>query len=153
MNARGPSVGLALAAAGSAILVVAVGVAIILLLRGPGDDGAGVGAGASPATSDPAGAGSSSAVDPDAPPGVLEQCSDDGGPTLPRSGRGTDATSCAFAVAVHEAYFRTARPGDPAQVEAVSPTTGQSYQMGCIENHNSGGIICRGGDNAVVFLY
>lgn len=139
---RAPSVGLVLAAAGSAILVVAVAVAIILLVRGAGDDGA------APVAADP-----TPAADPDAPPGVLEQCGDDGGEVLPRSGRGTDATSCAFAVAVHEAYFRAARPGDPAQVEAVSPATGQSYQMGCIENHNNGGIICRGGDNAVVFLY
>ena len=156
-----PSVGLVLAAAGSAILVVAVGVVILLLIRGPGDDGAGAdGATALGGESGTGGSSSSSSLssasttaDADAPPGVLEQCSDSGEPVLPRSGRGTDATSCAFAAAVHEAYFRTARPGDPAMVEAHSPTTGQRYEMGCIANHNHGGIICRGGDNAVVFLY
>ncbi|HIW68761.1 MAG TPA: hypothetical protein H9878_11675 [Candidatus Dietzia merdigallinarum] len=155
-----PSVGLVLAAAGSAILVVAVGVVILLLIRGPGDDGAGAdGATALGGETGTAGSSSSSlssastTADADAPPGVLEQCSDSGEPVLPRSGRGTDATSCAFAAAVHEAYFRTARPGDPAMVEAHSPTTGQRYEMGCIANHNNGGIICRGGDNAVVFLY
>lgn len=156
-----PSVGLVLAAAGSAILVVAVGVVILLLIRGPGDDGAGAdGATALGGETGTAGSSSSSSLssasttaDADAPPGVLEQCSDSGEPVLPRSGRGTDATSCAFAAAVHEAYFRTARPGDPAMVEAHSPTTGQRYEMGCIANHNNGGIICRGGDNAVVFLY
>ena len=154
-----PSVGLVLAAAGSAILVVAVGVVILLLIRGPGDDGAGAD-GATALGGETGTAGSSSSLssasttaDADAPPGVLEQCSDSGEPVLPRSGRGTDATSCAFAAAVHEAYFRTARPGDPAMVEAHSPTTGQRYEMGCIANHNNGGIICRGGDNAVVFLY
>ena len=156
-----PSVGLVLAAAGSAILVVAVGVVILLLIRGPGDDGAGAdGATALGGESGTGGSSSSSSLssasttaDADAPPGVLEQCSDSGEPVLPRSGRGTDATSCAFAAAVHEAYFSTARPGDPAMVEAHSPTTGQRYEMGCIANHNNGGIICRGGDNAVVFLY
>lgn len=157
---QAPSVGLVLAAAGSAILVVAVGVVILLLIRGPGDDGAGAdGATALGGETGTGGSSSSSlssastTADADAPPGVLEQCSDSGEPVLPRSGRGTDATSCAFAAAVHEAYFRTARPGDPAMVEARSPTTGQRYEMGCIANHNNGGIICRGGDNAVVFLY
>lgn len=158
---QAPSVGLVLAAAGSAILVVAVGVVILLLIRGPGDDGAGAdGATALGGETGTGGSSSSSSLssasttaDADAPPGVLEQCSDSGEPVLPRSGRGTDATSCAFAAAVHEAYFRTARPGDPAMVEARSPTTGQRYEMGCIANHNNGGIICRGGDNAVVFLY
>lgn len=167
---QGPSAGLVLAAAASALLVVAVGVVILLLIRGPGQDDVGAGGVTAPAdgtgtvgsSSSLSLSGSTTAVpttavspaaDADAPPGVLEQCSNSGEPVLPRSGRGTEATSCAFAVAVRDAYFRTARPGDPAMVEAHSPTTGQLYEMGCVENHNNGGIICRGGDNAVVILY
>ena len=142
---RGPGVGLVLAAAGSALLVVGLAVVILLLVRGPAGDGADT------VATPTSGAATTSVVD--GPPGVIEECSDSGEAVLPRSGRGTEATSCAFAVAVRDAYFRTARPGDPAMVEADSPTTGQSYEMGCIDNHNNGGIICRGGDNAVVYLY
>ena len=165
---RGPGVGLVLAAAGSAILVVALAVVAILVLRDP------VGGGA-PGVETVAGGGTVTNTESSstptavpttapttapttegvagAPPGVLEQCSDSGESVLPRSGRGTEVTSCPFADAVRDAYFRTARPGDPALVEAHSPATGQRYEMGCIENHNNGGIICRGGDNAVVYVY
>lgn len=156
---RGPSLTVVLAAAASALVVVGLGVAIILLVRDSwGGDGGGGGGGDAVAVTDssapntPAPATTAVPV-VDGPPGVLEECGDSGESVLPRSGRGTDATTCAFAIAVRDAYFRTARPGDPALVEAVSPVTGQSYEMGCVANHNNGGIICRGGENAVVFLY
>ena len=153
-----------------ALLVVGLAVVIIRLGIDPAggriaDGGAGNAGDVSGVNADGSGGGassSSSEVPSDspvdappsgAPPAVLEQCSDSGEAVLPRSGRGSEATSCEFAVAVHQAYFRTARPGDPAMVEAFSPVTGQRYEMGCVENHNDGGIICRGGENAVVILY
>ena len=85
-----------------------------------------------------------------APSGLVEECVDEGGADLPRAGRGTVETSCPFAIAVREAYLDTARPGDPASVQALSPVTGQTYTMGC-----QGGevVTCRGGNNAVVYLY
>lgn len=84
------------------------------------------------------------------PSGLVEECVDEGDTELPRAGRGTVETSCPFAIAVREAYLSTARPGDPASVEAHSPVTGQTYTMGCL-----GGdvVTCRGGNNAVVHLY
>lgn len=167
---QGPSVAVVAAATVSALMVVGLAVAILLLMRDPvgggiADGGAGnagdvsgvnadgTGGGASSSSSDSPSDPPSDAPPSDAPPAVLEQCSDSGEAGLPRSGRGSEATSCEFAVAVHQAYFRTARPGDPAMVEAFSPATGQRYEMGCVENHNDGGIICRGGENAVVILY
>lgn len=157
---RGPGVAVVLAAASSAILVVALAVVAILVLRDPvggGAPGVETVAGGERATAtESAPVPTAVVTEPGAagaPPGVLEQCSDSGESILPRSGRGTEVTSCQFAEAVRDAYFRTARPGDPALVEAFSPATGQRYEMGCIENHNNGGIICRGGDNAVVYVY
>ena len=162
---QGPSVAVVAAASVSALVVVGLAVAILLLMRDPvgggiADGGAGNAGDVSGVNADGTGGGASSSssdspsdLPSDAPPAVLEQCSDSGEAVLLRSGRGSEATSCEFAVAVHQAYFRTARPGDPAMVEAFSPATGQRYEMGCVENHNDGGIICRGGENAVVILY
>lgn len=64
-------------------------------------------------------------------------------------GRGTDVTSCDFAVAVREAYIAADPDGD-VSLEVRSPVTNRSYSMSC-----SGESVtrCTGGNNAVVVLY
>ncbi|WP_431940451.1 protein kinase domain-containing protein [Nocardia grenadensis] len=67
---------------------------------------------------------------------------------------GTAVTSCEFAEAVRQAYLDPAvvsADGDPVSVEATSPVTGQAYTLECVA---AGGVVtCRGGNNAVVYLY
>lgn len=64
-------------------------------------------------------------------------------------GRGTDVTSCDFAIAVRDAYI-AAGPDGAASLEVRSPVTSRSYSMSC-----SGDSVtrCTGGNNAVVVLY
>lgn len=64
-------------------------------------------------------------------------------------GRGSEVTSCAFAVAVRDAYIAAGPKGD-TRLEVRSPVTNTSYTMSC-----SGQAVtrCTGGNNAVVVLY
>lgn len=64
-------------------------------------------------------------------------------------GRGTEVTSCDFAVAVREAYLAEKPEGD-VTLEVRSPVTEESYGMSC-----SGQAVtrCTGGNDAVVVLY
>lgn len=152
--------------AGGVILLVAV-LLVVLVIQFRGSGGGGPVAGGemvtvtSTAPADTATSGSSTVPSTTAtsrttttrapePAGLVEECSDSGGSVLPRAGRGTEATSCPFAISVRDAYFDTARPGDPALVEAYSPVTGQRYEMRCTGSEI---ITCRGGNNAVVYLY
>ncbi|VAZ97699.1 hypothetical protein LAUMK35_03798 [Mycobacterium pseudokansasii] len=71
---------------------------------------------------------------------------------LSRSAVGSSATSCQFAEQVRLAYGASGPAGPaPRQVTAVSPVTGQSYTMTC--SADGGLVVCRGGDDAVVYLY
>lgn len=73
-----------------------------------------------------------------------------GGPKSGTSvGRGTEVTSCDFAVAVRDAYLAEKPTGD-VSLEVRSPVTKKSYTMSC-----SGQEItrCTGGNDAVVVLY
>ncbi|MEE3849943.1 serine/threonine-protein kinase [Gordonia sp. LSe1-13] len=64
---------------------------------------------------------------------------------------GTAVTSCPFAVEVRNEYLRTGPQGAPRVVVAYSPVTGTAYQMSCLPE---GGLVtCRGGNNAVVYVY
>ncbi|WP_442941834.1 protein kinase domain-containing protein [Nocardia sp. NBC_00416] len=67
---------------------------------------------------------------------------------------GTGVTSCEFAEAVRQAYLDPAAgsaDGEPVSVEAVSPVTGQAYTLECVA---AGEVVtCRGGNNAVVYIY
>ncbi|MGV9860580.1 protein kinase domain-containing protein [Gordonia sp. NPDC003425] len=64
---------------------------------------------------------------------------------------GTAVTSCPFAQAVRDEYLRTGTKGEARTINAFSPVTGLSYSMSCAPE---GGIVtCRGGDNAVVYIY
>lgn len=161
-RSSGRGLAIALAAGSVVLLVAALLVVLVIQLRGSGDGGPVAGGEIVTVTSTaPTGtsvSGSSTSrsertttrTRASAPGGLVEECSDSGGPELPRSGRGTQATSCPFANSVRDAYLDTARPGESATVDAYSPVTGQSYQMRC-----TGGdvVTCRGGNNAVVYLY
>lgn len=147
---------------GAVAILVVVFLAILLFqLRGGGGDGGLAGGGPvtvtstvqtepSPSVSPPTPTATPTARGSE-PPGLIEECSDSGSAVLPRAGRASGATSCPFARTVRDAYLATASPGDPASVDAYSPVTGQSYQMRCTGDDRH--ITCRGGNNAVVYLY
>ncbi|MEO9328451.1 serine/threonine-protein kinase [Gordonia aurantiaca] len=66
-------------------------------------------------------------------------------------GVGTSVTSCPFAFAVRDEYFRAGRDRTARVVVAASPVTGQTYTMSCTPE---GAIVtCRGGNDAVVHIY
>ncbi len=70
------------------------------------------------------------------------------------SAAGTAVTSCEFAEAVRQAYLDpgvVSAEGEPVSVEATSPVTGQSYTLQCVAANDV--VTCRGGNNAVVYLY
>lgn len=66
-----------------------------------------------------------------------------------RSAAGSKATSCEFAEAVRVAYAEQANGGGPVTIQAYSPITNQSYEMAC---DDEAPVVCRGGDEAVVYL-
>jgi hypothetical protein len=57
------------------------------------------------------------------------------------------STSCAFALSVASAYFRSG--GGTTSVQAYSSVTGQTYVMQC---ESGVPVVCRGGNNAVVYI-
>ncbi|GAA3725736.1 serine/threonine-protein kinase [Gordonia hankookensis] len=64
---------------------------------------------------------------------------------------GTSVTSCPFAVAVRDEYLRTGPKGYARDIVAYSPVTGTAYQMSCAPE---GAVVaCRGGNDAVVYVY
>lgn len=62
---------------------------------------------------------------------------------------GSKRTSCAFALAVRDAYAAATPSAGKATVRAKSPVTGKTYTMTCT---GSQPVICKGGDDAVVYL-
>jgi biotin carboxyl carrier protein len=56
-------------------------------------------------------------------------------------------TSCAFAANVKAAFFDAG--GGTSTVDVYSPTTGRFYSMRCVAGVPT---VCRGGNNAVVYL-
>ncbi|MFC0315016.1 protein kinase [Gordonia phosphorivorans] len=66
-------------------------------------------------------------------------------------GVGGSVTSCEFAQSVLSSYLAAGPAGQSRVITAFSPVTGQSYQMAC--NAESGIIVCRGGNDAVVHIY
>ncbi|MGW5384550.1 protein kinase domain-containing protein [Nocardia sp. NPDC003963] len=92
---------------------------------------------------------------PDLPAGA-QPCtgSTTGGAEYGSAATGTAVTSCEFAEAVRQAYLDpsvVSAEGDPVPVEAVSPVTGQSYTLECVAD--DGLVTCRGGNNAIIYLY
>ena len=66
-------------------------------------------------------------------------------------GVGTPVTSCPFAFAVRDAYLRSGPKGQARVILAASPVTGLTYTMSCVPE--SGIVVCRGGNDAVVHIY
>ncbi|GAA4752492.1 serine/threonine-protein kinase [Gordonia alkaliphila] len=66
-------------------------------------------------------------------------------------GIGSSVTSCDFAQSVLSSYLAAGPAGQSRVITAFSPVTGQSYQMAC--SAESGIIVCRGGNDAVVHIY
>lgn len=64
---------------------------------------------------------------------------------------GSSVTSCPFAEEVRLAYAQSGPRGGSRLITAVSPTTGNVYDMNCVAN--TAVVTCAGGDNAVVYLY
>ncbi|MBV7292815.1 hypothetical protein [Corynebacterium sp. TAE3-ERU16] len=63
---------------------------------------------------------------------------------------GTDVTSCGFAMNVGKQI--AGQGGNSSRsISAVSPVTGKSYRMKCSPK-GAGAWVCRGGDNAVVYV-
>lgn len=66
-------------------------------------------------------------------------------------GVATPVTSCPFAANVGAAYLQAGPKGESRSVVASSPVTGDSYPMSCTPE--TGVVVCRGGNNAVVVIY
>lgn len=77
-------------------------------------------------------------------PGGARVCD---GTSQVRAASGTPRTSCAFALAVRDAWVAS---GGAGSVRAHSAVTGQDYTMTCA---GSPLTTCRGGNRAVVYLY
>ncbi|SDU55201.1 serine/threonine protein kinase [Gordonia westfalica] len=134
------------------IAVVLVGIAVVVgvLLAGSGGD-------SSEQAADPT---TPTVTETVAPPTVDNAPEGPGAPASPPPGSapcdgtvgvGTSVTSCPFAFAVRDAYFRAGQERSPRVVTAASPVTGQSYAMSCVPE---GAIVaCRGGNDAVVHIY
>lgn len=60
-------------------------------------------------------------------------------------------TSCDFAYNVRRAYLDAGPKGEARTVTAYSPVTNQGYSMACAPE--SGVVVCRGGNNAVVVIF
>jgi hypothetical protein len=57
-------------------------------------------------------------------------------------------TSCPFALSVEAAWYN--RPGMSNIVKVWSPVTLTDYWMNCV--YDGSGVVCRGGDNAEVWI-
>lgn len=145
-------------------LLLVVGVAAFLLLR-PGSEGGSAGAddgqvvtitSTAPVETD-APATSTRPTSPTTtsraprPASVLEECADTREDLFPRVGRGTDVTTCQFALSVRGEYMAAGNRGESATIKAFSPVTGLTYTMRCTGTDEF--VVCRGGNNAVVYLY
>lgn len=87
-------------------------------------------------------------------PANAQPCPATAGPSgaFSRSAAGSPATSCPFAEQVRVAYAASGAPTAlPRRIRAVSPVTGDVYEMTCATGASV--ATCTGGDFAVVYLY
>lgn len=82
-------------------------------------------------------------------PAGAVQCGVTQSGTYRAAARGNDVTSCPFAESVRDA-LNNAGGQVPISVDAYSPVTKKHYTMSCAMEQV---ITCRGGDNAVVYVY
>ena len=81
----------------------------------------------------------------------MDLCAEDeDGIELPNVGARSGTTSCPFAEEVRLAYLQQPDRDGQVTVEAVSPVTGDRYTMSC---RGSAPVVCRGGNDAQVYLY
>jgi hypothetical protein len=82
------------------------------------------------------------------PPGAAEW-GQNGASTYGHWARGNEVTSCPFAENVHAAFVERATQPEVI-VDAFSPVTNLHYTMVCVRE---AAVTCRGGNNAVVYIY
>lgn len=102
----------------------------------------------------PTGTSTTTTARAELPAGAQPCTSASGGGAYGSAAAGTAVTSCEFAEAVRQAYLNptvVSAAGEPVSVEATSPVTGQAYTLECVAA--DGLVTCRGGNNAVVYLY
>jgi hypothetical protein len=87
---------------------------------------------------------------PATPPAYSTPCASAGSFELSTSAVGSSQTSCTFAEVVRSTYVNQPRRGGTVVINAYSPVTGEIYRMTCT---GSGLVTCKGGNNAVVYLY
>lgn len=87
----------------------------------------------------------------DAPGPTLAAPPPGSSPCTQTEGIGSSVTSCEFAQSVRTAYLAAGPKGESRTVRAFSPVTGETYTMSCVPE--SGIVVCRGGNNAVVHIY
>ena len=86
---------------------------------------------------------------PSGPPADAKPCSDNGMGMYRNAARGTEITSCPFAISVRDAVNSTGQ-ATPPRVDAFSPVTKKWYPMTCAVEMV---LTCRGGNDAVVYVY
>ena len=84
------------------------------------------------------------------PPYSTPCTSGSSGYELSNSAAGSSQTSCAFAEVVRSAYATQQRRGGTVIINAYSPVTKETYRMTCTGTRVA---TCKGGNNAVVYLY
>jgi DNA-binding helix-hairpin-helix protein with protein kinase domain len=85
----------------------------------------------------------------DTPPAGAVPCGDAPGGHYTHAARGSDLTSCPFATNVLAAVNQSGS-SFPAVLQVYSPVTQQNYAMTCAVEQV---LTCRGGNNAVVYVY
>ncbi|MGV0715514.1 hypothetical protein ABQE93_08925 [Mycolicibacterium sp. XJ662] len=83
------------------------------------------------------------------PPPDATPCDDLGAGRYSRAAAGTSVTSCPFAMSVRDAVNATGQSVPPT-VNAFSPVTRKWYAMTCVMEDV---LTCRGGNDAVVYVY
>ncbi|CAM3655320.1 hypothetical protein H7J08_08630 [Mycobacterium frederiksbergense] len=86
---------------------------------------------------------------PSQPPPGARSCGGAVAGTYSRAAAGTQITSCPFAESVRDAVNATGQPA-PRMVNAYSPVTNKWYPMTCVVESV---LTCRGGNDAVVYVY
>ena len=131
----------------AAVVLIGVLIAVIVSMSGGSDSDATAGSTWSPTATSAYTYPTTSTYT--LPPPDAREC---GGPSAGRYAHaaiGNDVTSCPFALNVRDSVNGTGQPF-PSVVEAFSPVTTKHYSMRCAVERV---LTCRGGNNAVVYVY
>jgi DNA-binding helix-hairpin-helix protein with protein kinase domain len=83
------------------------------------------------------------------PPSDAVECGPAVGGNYGHAARGSDLTSCPFSLNVRDAVNASSQRF-PATLQVYSPVTHQNYAMSCVAEQV---LTCRGGNNAIVYVY